>query len=177
VGSLGLDHSHALPTSHFSLTMSNINVTIDWDRQNSVFTDNRYSRVHYWTFDGGSKIVASSSPQIVPIPMSDASAVDPEEAFVAALSSCHMLWFLSLAAKKGLCVNSYSDHAVGEMGRNENCKLVITRVRLRPLIQWEGQSPDERTVEQLHHAAHGECFIANSVRTEVLVESPMQDVS
>ncbi len=92
MGSLGLDHSNPLPTSHFSLLMTNINVTIDWCRQNSVFTDNRYSRVHYWNFDGGSKIVASSSPQIVPIPMSDASAVDPEEAFVAALSSCHMLW-------------------------------------------------------------------------------------
>lgn len=109
--------------------------------------------------------------------MSDASAVDPEEAFVAALSSCHMLWFLSLAAKRGFCIDNYTDHAVGEMGRNENGKLVITRVRLRPLIQWEGEVPDEWTVKQLHHTAHDECFIANSVRAEVLVESPMQDVS
>lgn len=107
--------------------------------------------------------------------MSDAAAVDPEEAFVASLSSCHMLWFLALAAKQGLVVDSYEDDAVGEMGENEHQQVVMTIVRLRPQIVWSGKQPDSAAVEDLHHQAHEKCFIANSVRTQVVVETPSAD--
>lgn len=150
--------------------MTAIPVKIEWARRDELFTDNRYSRVHRWTFDGGAEVVASSSPHIVPLPMSDATAVDPEEAFVASLSSCHMLWFLSLAAKKGLCVNRYVDLAEGRMGRNEAGKTVMLEVCLRPEIEWNGDQPDKATVAAIHHSAHDECFIANSVRTRVTIE-------
>lgn len=150
--------------------MTAIPVKIEWARRDELFTDNRYSRVHRWTFDGGAEVVASSSPHIVPLPMSDAAAVDPEEAFVAALSSCHMLWFLSLAAKKGLRVNRYVDLAEGRMDRNEAGKLVMLEVCLRPEVEWDGDQPDTVTVAAIHHSAHDECFIANSVRTKVTIE-------
>jgi organic hydroperoxide reductase OsmC/OhrA len=150
--------------------MTAIPVKIEWARHDELFTDNRYSRAHRWTFDGGAEVVASSSPQIVPLPMSDAAAVDPEEAFVAALSSCHMLWFLSLAAKMGLRVNRYVDLAEGRMDRNEAGKLVMLEVCLRPKVEWDGDQPDTATVAAIHHAAHDECFIANSVRTKVTIE-------
>jgi organic hydroperoxide reductase OsmC/OhrA len=150
--------------------MTAIPVKIEWARRDELFTDNRYSRVHRWTFDGGAEVVASSSPQIVPLPMSDAAAIDPEEAFVAALSSCHMLWFLSLAAKKGLRVNRYVDLAEGRMDRNEAGKLVMLEVCLRPKVEWDGEQPDTATVAAIHHSAHDECFIANSVRTKVTIE-------
>lgn len=148
-----------------------IPVKIEWLRQQQPFTDNRYSRVHRWTFDGGAEWLASSSPHVVPVPMSDATAVDPEEAFVASLASCHMLWFLSIAAKQGLRVNRYLDLAEGRMDRNEHGKLVVLEVRLRPEIEWGGAQPDAATVAALHHAAHEECFIANSVRTRVTIET------
>lgn len=150
--------------------MTAIPVKIEWARREELFTDSRYSRVHRWTFDGGAEVVASSSPHIVPLPMSDATAVDPEEAFVASLSSCHMLWFLSLAAKKGLRVNRYVDLAEGRMGRNEAGKTVMLEVCLRPEIEWDGDQPDTATVAAIHHSAHDECFIANSVRTRVTIE-------
>lgn len=156
--------------------MSNIRVTVEWERHQAVFTDNRYLRAHRWIFDGGAQIAASSSPQIVPVPMSDAAAVDPEEAYVAALSSCHMLWFLSIAAKNGFCVNNYSDTAVGEMARNDLGKLVIAQVRLRPLIRWDAKVPSDAVIAQMHQQAHEECFIANSVRTQILIESPAPDL-
>ncbi len=150
--------------------MTTIPVTIEWSRRQEEFTDNRYSRVHRWIFDGGAEIRASSSPQFVPVPMSDASAVDPEEAFVASLSSCHMLWFLSIAAKRGFRVNTYLDHAVGEMGKNENGKLVMITVRLRPAVEWDAPTPSDVVIAEMHRAAHDECFIANSVHTNVLIE-------
>lgn len=154
--------------------MTAIPVLIEWSRDQAVFTDNRYLLRHRWVFDGGAEIKASSSPHIVPVPMSDAAAVDPEEAFVASLSSCHMLWFLSLAAKRGLRVNRYQDRAVGTLGSNGAGKLVMLRVSLRPEISWDGPAPAESIVAELHHEAHAECFLANSVRTVVVLEPAAQ---
>lgn len=145
-----------------------------WRRHDAVFTDNRYSRAHVWRFDGGIEVPASSSPAVVREPWSVAAAVDPEEAFVASLSSCHMLWFLSLAAGKRLQVDDYTDNAAGEMGKNAAGKLAITRVTLRPAVHFSGRQPIRAEIEQLHHLAHAECFIANSVTTEVRFE-PVYD--
>ena len=150
--------------------MATIQVDVKWLRGQDVFLDNRYSRVHRWVFDGGAEVIASSSPEIVPVPMSDSAAVDPEEAFVAAISSCHMLWFLSLAAKRGMRVNRYRDQAVGTLGQNRLGKLAMLTVRLCPVVEWDGETPDRSIVTELHELAHQECFIANSVQTEVTVE-------
>ncbi len=151
--------------------MSTYLVEIHWSRGAQKFTDNRYSRAHAWKFDGGVEVPASSSPLVVPLPMSDAAAVDPEEAFIASLSSCHMLWFLSLAAKQGYVVDSYEDAAAGVMAKNTGGKLAMTQVTLRPLVIFSGPKiPDPADLDSLHHAAHEECFIANSVLTEVRCE-------
>lgn len=151
--------------------MAQYTATIDWERQGAAFTDNRYSRGHRWEFDGGIRVPASSSPHVVPVPYSVAAAVDPEEAFVAALSSCHMLWFLSLAAKRGYVVDRYRDTAVGVMGRDAEGKLAMLEVTLRPAVTFGGGNrPGEADLAVLHHAAHGECFIANSVKTRVHCE-------
>lgn len=151
--------------------MSEHRARVEWNRGGAAFTDNRYSRGHAWTFDGGAVVQASSSPSVVPLPLSIASAVDPEEAFVASLSSCHMLWFLSIAAKRGFVVESYVDEAVGVMGRDERGKTAITRVTLRPRTRFAGaRAPTSSELESVHHEAHAECFLANSVRTEVLCE-------
>lgn len=144
--------------------------TIEWSRGEARFTDNRYSRAHQWRFDGGAVVPASSSPQVVRIPLSDPSGVDPEEAFVASLSSCHMLWFLSIAAERGWTVDRYLDEAEGEMTKNERGQLVMSRVTLRPAVQFAGEAPTAAEEDTLHHEAHESCFIANSVRTNVLVE-------
>jgi organic hydroperoxide reductase OsmC/OhrA len=137
--------------------------TIEWVRE-GPFTDHRYSRAHTWRFDGGLAVPASSSPHVVPIPFSNPDNIDPEEAFVAALSSCHMLWFL---------VDRYTDSAEGEMGANAAGKQWVKRVLLRPHVVFGvgSKSPTPSDVEALHHAAHLECFIANSVRTEVETRS------
>lgn len=151
--------------------MSTYTAEIRWRRGEQKFTDNRYSRAHEWRFDGGAVVPASSSPAVVPLPMSDASAVDPEEAFVASLSSCHMLWFLSIAAKRGHVVDAYADNASGVMTRNAAGKLAMTTVTLRPLVTFSGaKSPDRAALDALHHAAHEECFIAASIRSEVILE-------
>jgi organic hydroperoxide reductase OsmC/OhrA len=145
--------------------------TVSWARGAAEpFKDNKYSRGHQWAFDGGVTFRASSSPQVVPR-FSDPAGVDPEEALVASLSSCHMLTFLYLAAKQGLVVDSYVDDAVGVMGKNAKGRQFVTLVTLRPKIAWGGTAPDAAAVEALHHAAHDECFIANSVLTEVRVEA------
>lgn len=145
--------------------------TIEWDRGDATFVDNRYSRRHSWTFDGGVNVPASSSPHVVPLPLSDPAAVDPEEAFVAALSSCHMLWFLSLAARRGLVVERYVDHAEGAMGVNADGREAMVRVVLRPAVRFgDAGAVGPAIVEALHHEAHEACFIANSVRTEVRCE-------
>ena len=142
--------------------------TVLWQRGAQVFTDNRYSRGHLWRFDGGIEVPASSSPLVVP-KFSLAEAVDREEAFIASLSSCHMLFFLSFAAAKGFRIDSYEDRAVGEMGRNAKGKLFVARVTLNPDIVFSGDKhPGEQDVVALHHRAHEECFIASSVLTEVV---------
>lgn len=151
--------------------MSQTRVEILWQRQDQPFVDNRYSRRHLWRFDGGAEVAASSSPAVVPLPWSDASAVDPEEAFVAALASCHMLWFLSLAAKRGLRVDSYRDDAVADLAKNPAGKLFVAVVTLRPEVKFSGERlPDREEIDQLHHLAHEECFIAHSVKSEVRCE-------
>ena len=148
--------------------------TVSWQRGSSEpFTDNKYSRAHTWTFDGGVTVPASSSPLSVRLPLSRADAVDPEEALVASLSSCHMLTFLYLAAKQGHVIESYDDAAVGIMSKNERGKLFVSKVTLRPRIVFSGpRQPSAAELAQLHHHAHEECYIANSVRTEVVVEAP-----
>jgi len=151
--------------------MSTYTAEIRWSRGEQKFTDNRYRRAHTWRFDGGTVVPASSSPAVVPLPMSDASAVDPEEAFVASLSSCHMLWFLSLAAKQGYTVDAYADDASGVMTKNAAGKLAMTTVSLHPLVTFSGAKlPDRAALDALHHTAHGECFIAASIRSEVVIE-------
>ena len=151
--------------------MSTYTATIRWKRGDQPFTDNRYSRGHTWLFDGGVEVAGSSSPHTVPPPYSLVNAVDPEEAFVASLSSCHMLWFLSIAAKRGFCVDSYVDNAEGVMARNAFGKFAMTQVTLRPKVVFVGDPlPAISDVDSMHHKAHTECFIANSVKTEVHCE-------
>jgi organic hydroperoxide reductase OsmC/OhrA len=141
---------------------------VEWSRSGARFTDNRYSRGHRWRFDGGVEVPASASPHVVPPPLSVAAAVDPEEAFVASLSSCHMLWFLSLAAQRGFVVDAYRDEAVGVMAKNSEGKLAMTEVTLRPAVEFSGQPrPSADEIKKLHHEAHERCFIANSVKSEV----------
>jgi organic hydroperoxide reductase OsmC/OhrA len=148
---------------------------ISWRRDDAIFTDNRYRRAHVWSFDGGVDVPASSSPESVPVPLSEAAAVDPEEAFVASLSSCHMLWFLSIAAKRGFTVDEYRDDASGTLARNIGGKVVMTLVTLRPAVVFSGKTlPSEEELVELHHTAHEECYIANSVKTEVRCEPVMQ---
>ncbi len=146
--------------------------TIDWERGGATFTDNRYSRGHHWEFDGGTRVPASSSPHVVPLPYSVAAAVDPEEAFVAALSSCHMLWFLSLAAKRGFVVDRYRDTAVGVVGRDGDGRVAMLEVTLRPAVTFGGGAsrPNKADVAGLHHEAHSQCFIAHSVKSRVTCE-------
>lgn len=148
-------------------------VKILWKKGlNEAFTDNKYSRAHKWTFDGGIEVPASSSPHAVPLPMSAEAAVDPEEAFVASLSSCHMLWFLSLAVEKQFVVESYEDNAEGVLGKNVDGKLAMIKVTLRPKIEFGGDDiPTREQISKLHHLAHERCFIASSVKTNINVET------
>lgn len=151
--------------------MSKHSATILWQRNGADFSADRYSRAHHWRFDGGAEIAASSSPLVVPLPLSDPGAVDPEEAFVASLSSCHMLWFLSIARKRGYVVEQYRDHAVGRMGKDARGRMAMLEVTLRPEVQFSGdRRPVAGQLDALHRAAHECCFIANSVRTEVRCE-------
>ena len=155
--------------------MSTYIATTTWDRDSQDFTDNRYSRAHTWTFDGGVTVPASSSPHIVPLPMSAENAVDPEEAFIASLSSCHLLWFLHVARSQGYIVDHYVDETRGVLGKNADGKLAIISVELRPRVTFGGEhQPDRSTLDALHHTAHEQCFIANSVRSEVIC-SPVYD--
>ena len=145
--------------------------TIRWTRGvEESFSDNRYSRGHTWSFDGGVTVPGSASPSVVPLPLSREDAVDPEEAFVAAISSCHMLTFLSIAAKKRLVVDSYEDKALGIMTKNQNGKLFVSQITLDPAIAFSGDKlPTSEQIADMHHLAHKECFIANSVLTEIVV--------
>ena len=176
--------------------MSEHRATVEWRAAGGPFLENRYSRAHSLRFDGGAEVPASASPQVVPEPMSDPAGVDPEELLVASASSCHMLWFLDLARQAGVDVSAYRDEAsgtlskredgrswishvvlspgpvaaVGTLGRGSDGRLAITRIVLRPRIEFAGEAPDAETLAQLHHAAHERCFIANSLKTEILVE-------
>ena len=149
---------------------------VAWKRgPGEAFTDGKFSRAHEWKFDGGVTVPASSSPLSVKLPLSRADAVDPEEALVAALSSCHMLTFLYLACRQGFVVDAYDDEAVGVMTKNERGKLFVSRVALRPRIAFSGtKQPSADELAELHHHAHEKCYIANSVLTEVVV-SPVSD--
>ena len=145
---------------------------VAWKRNGAKFTDLRYSRGHEWSFDGGVRLTGSSSPSSVPVPYSVVEAVDPEEALVAAASSCHMLTFLYLAAKRGFVVESYEDDAVGVLEKNAQGKLAITRITLRPKIEFTAdKTPSASELEALHHSAHEECYIASSIKSEVVVEA------
>ena len=149
--------------------MATYTAIVSWERNGARFVDNRYSRAHRWTFDGGTTVPASSSPHVVPVPLSDPAGVDPEEAFVASLSSCHMLWLLFIAAKRGFTIESYRDDAVGYLEKDADGRDAMTRVELRPSIQFIGTPPQPNQLEEMHDEAHHRCFIANSVKTRVTV--------
>jgi organic hydroperoxide reductase OsmC/OhrA len=152
--------------------MSTYTATIRWTRDPSTdFTKGQYSRAHSWEFDGGVTVRASPSPHVVPQPWSDLHAVDPEEAFVASLSSCHMLFFVDFARRAGFVVDEYVDEAEGVLDKRTDGKLAMTKVTLNPRVTWNGSPPGESTIADLHHRAHEACFIANSVTTDVTVTS------
>ncbi len=152
--------------------MNKYQATIRWHRQDEVFIDNKYSRKHSWHFDGGAEITASASPHIVPEPYSDPEGIDPEESFVASLSSCHMLWFLSLAAKEKIRIDRYEDQAEGIMQKNKEGKLAITKVILKPKVTFgQDENSSQEILDKLHQQAHQRCFIAHSVKTEITVEA------
>jgi organic hydroperoxide reductase OsmC/OhrA len=152
--------------------MSEYFAKINWVRHdNESYVDNKYSRAHEWIFDGGVTIHASSSPHVVPLPYSVAENVDPEEAFVASLSSCHMLFFLSIAAKRKYVVDSYADAAVGIMDKGSDGKISMTKVTLKPHVEFSGdKKPTMQQLQKMHHQSHEQCFIANSVKTEIVLE-------
>jgi organic hydroperoxide reductase OsmC/OhrA len=156
--------------------MAHYTAQIVWQRGEQDFLGKRYSRRHLIRFDAGVEFAGSSSPHSVPLPMSDPAAVDPEEAFVASISSCHMLWFLSIAAQRGFCVDSYVDDAEGVMARNGAGKMAMTEVTLRPKVAFSADKrPTREQVGELHHKAHEECYIANSVTTDIRCEPVYSD--
>jgi organic hydroperoxide reductase OsmC/OhrA len=159
--------------------MSHYTATIRWSRKpDERFLDGRYSRAHKWAFDGGAEVPASSSPSVVRTPFSDPAGVDPEEALVASLSSCHMLFFLDFAKRGGFLVDSYEDTAEGVMEQGGDGRVRMTRVTLKPRIAFSGDKrPDGDAVEAIHHHAHDACYIANSVTTEVIVQGTAEGLS
>ena len=151
--------------------MTDYHASISWQRDGARFTDNRYRRLHTWTFDEGLDVPASASPHSVPAPYSEARAVDPEEALVAAVSSCHMLWFLSIAAKRGFVVERYADNPVGTLGTNAKGKEAITVITLHPDVAFGGDKrPSQDDIGAMHHEAHEVCCLANSVTADVRCE-------
>lgn len=151
--------------------MAEHTAVVEWSRDGAAFTDHRYSRGHRWLFDGGVEVPASASPHVVPLPMSVPAAVDPEEAFVASLSSCHMLWFLSIAAKRGFVIDSYRDEAVGVLAQDAFGKLAMASVTLHPDVRFGGDlRPTADDLATMHHEAHDACFLARSVKTEIRCE-------
>lgn len=152
--------------------MSEHHAQISWKRQqDEAFSDNHYSREHTWQFDGGLTVPASPSPHVVPLPLSVEENVDPEEAYIAALSSCHMLVFLSIAAKRKYVVDSYTDNALGILEKNEAGRIAVTKVILRPHVVFSTERvPTLEQLEKMHHMSHENCFIANSVKTDIVTE-------
>lgn len=151
--------------------MSIYKIKLAWNRGSQVFTDGKYSRAHVWRFDGGAEVPASSSPHVVKVPMSDESAVDPEEAFIASLASCHMLFFLDFARRGGFVIDTYEDESEGVLAKDAEGRMAMTVVTLRPRIVFSGDKrPTREEADELHHRAHEACYIANSVKTEVRIE-------
>jgi organic hydroperoxide reductase OsmC/OhrA len=145
--------------------------TIRWRRDGAEgFAKGQYSRAHSWAFDGGAVVPASASPHVVPAPWSDAAGVDPEEAFIASLASCHMLFFVDFARRAGLVIDEYIDEAEGVLEKRADGKMAMTRVTLHPRVTWAGDPADDAALADLHQRAHEACFIANSVTTEVTIE-------
>ncbi len=144
-------------------------VKIAWQKKpNECFIDHKYSRTHQWLFDGGIQVTASSSPHVVPLPMSNENAIDPEEALVASVSSCHMLWFLSIAAERKWIVERYHDNADGILGKNDLGQLAMTKITLEPKVIFNNEIlPTLEELNQLHDLAHDKCFIANSLKTKI----------
>lgn len=152
--------------------MSTYFAQINWSKSDDeVYIDNKYSRGHTWSFDGGVTVPASSSPHVVPLPYSVEANVDPEEAFIASISSCHMLFFLSIAAKNKLVIESYEDKAEGIMEKDTQGNISITKVTLKPKVVFAAHTqPAYELLEKIHHQAHQQCFIANSVKAEIVTE-------
>lgn len=151
--------------------MSTYTAKIRWRSDSpETFTKNRYTRGHSWEFDGGISVPASSSPHAVRVPFSVEAAVDPEEALVAAVSSCHMLSFLWVAARAGFNVASYEDNAVGEMATTDAGKQWISVITLDPQIVWVGDEPSDEKLAEMHHEAHEVCYISNSIKSEVVIK-------
>ena len=152
--------------------MSTHRATIRWTCAGTDFISGRYSREHTWSFDGGVVVPASPSPSVVPAPWSNPEHVDPEEAYVAAVSSCHMLTFLYLAGKQGFQVDSYEDEAIGAMTLNERGTPWVSSITLQPKIRYGGsRQPDPSEAARLHHEAHEQCFIAQSIKTDVTLRA------
>ena len=146
---------------------------IRWTRDSAAFLDGRYSRAHKWIFDGEIEVPASSSPLTVRVPYSREDAVDPEEALIAAVSSCHMLFFLFHAAKSGFLIDAYTDRAVGILGKTDAGRVAMTKITLRPDIAFGGEkrpTPDE--VAALHERSHADCYISNSLTSTITIETP-----
>ena len=151
--------------------LSDYTATVKWQRAGQDFLDDSYSRGHTWEFDGGLHVPASASPQVVPLPKSVAENVDPEEAFIASLSSCHMLFFLAIARYQGYTVDNYTDCALGQMAKNDQGRLAMMKVVLRPKVVFSGdRCPTSAQIDEIHQQAHEQCFIANSVKTEIIIE-------
>ena len=152
--------------------MSEYCATVNWVRgDNEDYIDNQYSRGHLWIFDGGLTVPASSSPYVVPVPYSVEENIDPEEAFVASLSSCHMLFFLSIAANNKYIVDEYIDNAIGVLEKDSSGKISMTKVFLRPKVIFSKDAqPTVEEIETMHHQSHEQCFIANSVKTEIVID-------
>lgn len=154
--------------------MSEHKATVLWERGNQHFLDKKYSRAHVWRFDDGCEVPGSCPPsRLIPVPLSKPDAVDPEEGLIASLSACHMLFFLAFAARDGFRVDAYSDEASGMLGKNERGKTYVASITLRPAVTFSGDKhPTLEQIDQLHHRAHEECFIANTIRSTIAIEPP-----
>jgi len=153
-----------------SISKPTYTAKVSWNRDDQIFIDNKYSRAHQWEFDGGVKVPASASSHIVPLPYSVEANVDPEEAFIASISSCHMLFFLGIAAKKKLIIDSYYDQAKGILEENSDGFLAMTHVTLDPVIIFSNKQPSEAMIKKIHHLSHQQCFIANSVKSQIIIK-------
>ena len=150
--------------------MSEYKATIEWRRQSADFDYKTYNRTHFLSFEGGIRVPATAAPANIPPSAAGAPGVDPEQAFVASLSSCHMLWFLHLASRAKFVVDRYVDEASGVLEKNATGDMAMTRVTLRPEVSYAGRKPNPEEHAKLHEDAHHKCFIANSVKTDVLIE-------